>query len=553
MTNILRPLIPRRFGFGGLTVAVIAFWLSLTPSLLPRGWVFQGVISGASAAIGYGMGVLASILLRYLVGREIPRRGRRAAWTTLAVAGVLGTIAMMVWFGIWQAELRDLMGSESFPAVGYPLVVVVAPIGFVVLVGIGRGVVRVTRWLAAGLRRFVPDRISVFVAAALVAILAVGTLNGVVTRVVMSGLNDSFAAINDETDADTVAPTNSNRSGGPGSLISWDSLGRQGRIFVSNASSTAELSTFNGVAATDPIRAYAGLASADGYRPEAELAADELERAGGLQRSVIAVGTTTGTGWINESTARSLEYLYNGDTAIVSMQYSYLPSPISFLVDQERARAAGHELFEAVYAKWSQLPENSRPKLVVFGESLGSFGGESAFAGIADLAARADGALFIGPTYTNDVWLQATDDRDPGSPQWLPIYRDGRNARFVSEASDLNRPGTPWPGPRIVYLQHPSDPITWWSPKLAVAKPDWLRETRGRDVLDSVRWIPLVTFLQVSADMADSNSVPDGHGHTFHADIANSWAAILGPPGWTPDNTRRLRQVLTDRQAEDAD
>jgi uncharacterized membrane protein len=39
--------------------------------------------------------------------------------------------------------------------------------------------------------------------------------------------------------------------------------------------------------------------------------------------------------------------------------------------------------------------------------------------------------------------------------------------------------------------------------------------------------------------------VPDGHGHTFQADIADAWAAILQPPGWTPEDTLRLRAVLT--------
>ena len=34
------------------------FCLSLTPSLLPRDWLFQGLIGGINAAIGYGIGVV---------------------------------------------------------------------------------------------------------------------------------------------------------------------------------------------------------------------------------------------------------------------------------------------------------------------------------------------------------------------------------------------------------------------------------------------------------------------------------------------------------------
>lgn len=550
MTSLWNRCVPKRYVFGGLVLATISLWLSLTPSLLPRGWLFQGVVSGASAAIGYGVGVLGSMLVRYVVGREAPAAVKRNAWRALAGAAAVGTIVGLVWFGSWQSELRELMDTEPFPVVGYPLVVVLAAVIFVALVALGRSLVRLTRAVARQLARLVPPRVSGVVAATLVVILIIGALNGVVTRVVMSSLNDTFAAMNKETDPDTDPPDNSYRSGGPDSLIGWESLGRQGRIFVANGPTTAELTAFNGTPATEPIRAYAGLASAEGYRPEAELAVDDLERAGGFERDVLAVGTTTGTGWINESTVSALEYLYNGNSAIVSMQYSYLPSPISFLVDQDRARQAGQALFESVYARWHLLPEQTRPKLVVFGESLGSFGGESAFTSIEDLAARADGALFVGPTYTNAVWQQATANRDDGSPQWLPVYGEGDTARFVARADDLDRPGTEWPAPRVVYLQHPSDPITWWSPDLAFRKPDWLSEARGYDVLDSVRWIPVVTFLQVSADMVDSNNVPDGHGHTFHADIANSWASILQPAGWTDADTQRLRQVLTDQQAE---
>ena len=74
--------------------------------------------------------------------------------------------------------------------------------------------------------------------------------------------------------------------------------------------------------------------------------------------------------------------------------------------------------------------------------------------------------------------------------------------------------------------------------------PDWLREKRGYDVLPQTRWIPVVTFLQVSADMAVAVDVPDGHGHRYVGDVGNAWAAVLSPPGWTPDKTERLRPLL---------
>ena len=334
------------------------------------------------------------------------------------------------------------------------------------------------------------------------------------------------------------------RSGGPQSLVSWDSLGHQGRIFVESGPRAEQLTAFNGTRAIEPIRAYAGLNSADGITATADLAARELQRTGGLQRAVVAVGTTTGTGWINEAEADALEYMYNGNTAIVSMQYSFLPSWLSFLVDKENARHAGQALFEAVDKLIRQMPEFKRPKLVVFGESLGSFGGEAPFMSLNNVLARTDGALFSGPTFNNTIWTDLTATRDAGSPEWLPIYDDGKNVRFVARPSDLMRPNPTWEHPRVVYLQHASDPIAWWTPDLLFSKPDWLKEKRGYDVLPQTRWIPVVTFLQVSADMAVAVNVPPGHGHHYVADVADGWAAVLSPPGWTQDNTERLRPLL---------
>lgn len=360
----------------------------------------------------------------------------------------------------------------------------------------------------------------------------------------MQALNNTFRAANNEMSPDNPPPTSTMRSGGPGSLVTWASLGRQGRVFVGNGPNVEDLLKFNGTPAIEPIRAYAGLESADGIKATAELAARELDRMGGLKRKVVAVATTTGTGWINEAEAESVEYMFNGDTAIVSMQYSFLPSWLSFLVDKENARQAGQALFEAVSARVRALPEAQRPKLVVFGESLGSFGGEAPFLAVNNIVARTDGALFSGPTFNNTMWEQATVNRDPGSPEWLPIFQQGENVRFAARPDDFGRPSDPWGNPRIVYLQHASDPITWWDPELLFAEPDWLREPPGYDRPKDMFWFPIVTFLQVSADMAVAVDVPDGHGHRYVKNVVNAWAAILQPPGWTPEKTERLRELV---------
>ncbi len=535
----------RHYTFTGTAVGLVFIWLSLTPSLLPRGPLFQGLVSGAAGGIGYGLGVFGVWLFRYMLSRDSTPPPPKRAWLVLVVVGVIGQIAAIVYFHVWQDDIRDLMGVPRLGFWDHPLTAVLAIVFLFLFVEIGQLVGRLIRYLVRQLERIAPPRVSGVVAVALVLALTIALLNGIVVRFAMTTINSTFENVNNEDDPDNPAPTSTLRSGGPQSLVSWESLGHQGRNFVAGGPTVEELTAFNGAPATEPIRAYAGLNSGDNLKADAALAAEELRRTGGLDRAVIAIATTTGTGWVNEAEASALEYMYNGDTAIVSMQYSFLPSWISFLVDQENALQAGQALFEAVDALVREMPQAERPKLVVFGESLGSFGGEAPFLALNNLIARTDGALFSGPTFKNTIWTTLTRDRDAGSPEWLPIYDRGENVRFSARAEqDLRRPDAPWGQPRVVYLQHASDPISWWNPDLLFAKPDWLREPRGYDVSPRMEWIPVVTLLQVSADMAVAVDVPDGHGHVYVRDVANAWAAILQPPGWTPAKTDKLRPIL---------
>jgi uncharacterized membrane protein len=534
----------RHYTFFGTALGLVFIWLSLTPSLLPRGPLFQGIVSGAAGATGYGLGVFAVWLLRFMLSKDTTPRAPRWAWIALVVVGIVGQILMIIYFHVWQDEVRDLNGVPRMGFWDHPLTAVLSIVILFIFVEIGQLIGKLVRFLVRQLERVAPPRVSATVVVALLLALSIALLNGVVVRFGMSALNNTFAAANDETDPQFAAPTSPLRSGGPGSAVTWESLGHQGRVFVSAGPTVDELAEFNGRPADEPIRTYAGLHSADGIKATAALAAEELRRKGGLDRAVVAVATTTGTGWINEAEASALEYMYNGDTAIVSMQYSFLPSWLSFLVDKENARQAGQALFEAVDALVREMPEAQRPRLVVFGESLGSFGGEAPFLALNNLIARTDGALFSGPTFNNTIWAQLTRDRDKDSPEWLPIFDKGENVRFAARSDNLDRPNDPWGHPRVAYLQHASDPIAWWNPDLLFAEPDWLKEPRGYDVSGRMQWIPIVTFLQVSADMAVAVDVPDGHGHVYVKDVANAWAAILEPPGWTPAKTEKLRPLL---------
>lgn len=536
-----------------VVAAVLFFWASLTPSLLPRPTLLQGAVGGAAAAIGWGLAVLLLAVTRWMLERPVDWvPGPRGRLLLLAVA-VGGTLLMLWHQAGWQHELRVLMGMPDVGPGHYVLVLLLAAVVLAVLVLAARGLQAVVRRVARRARRYVPPRVAAVVAVTLVLLLTVGILDGVVLDRARATLDTTFSTINSETHADTDPPALPELSGGPGSLVGWDSLGRTGREFVRDATTVEELEEFAGRPAQQPIRAYVGLDGGRSLAEQAELAVAELERAGAFERAVILLVTPTGTGWLNENAIAPVEYLAHGDSAAVGMQYSYLPSALALLADQDRARESGRQLFNAVYARVAELPPSQQPRLLVNGESLGSFGGESAFSGIDDLRIRTDGALFVGPPFMNDLWGELTANRDEGSPQWLPVYQEGETVRFVARPSDLQRPDTPWGPTRVVYLQHASDPISWWSPRLAFTRPDWLEEERGYDVLPQTRWFPFVTFLQVAADMAASEAVPPGHGHRFGTDPAEAWAAILEPERWTAQDTDRLRATLEAQDVDDVE
>jgi len=201
-------------------------------------------------------------------------------------------------------------------------------------------------------------------------------------------------------------------------------------------------------------------------------------------------------------------------------------------------------MFDAIYRAWSQQPAQSRAKLLVYGESLGSQGSEAAFDGLADLRSRVDGALWVGPPNSNRLWKQFASRRDPGSREVEPVYADGLVVRFAADAADLAKPSPEWRRPRIAYLQHASDPIVWWSPDLIFSQPDWLSERRGSDVSTQMHWWPFVTFWQVAADLTNAQGVSDGHGHNYGSLVLDGWAAVLPPPDWNPQLEQRIRTEI---------
>lgn len=539
--------------FVGLVGALFFFAWSLSPSLIPREWLYQGLVSGVTGAIGYGIGVLLAYPARRWIAPRLTRwRGRRIARITTRVVVVIVTavtvVGSVVMAATWQNEVRALMGIEEAPSFAYVRMGILALVVFTVLLLLARGV----RRLAHGFARMLSSRLRVPVGVSAVLAPVLLLVGGYifVEQVLLAGSSTAarviFAGDNDSTDPGVEQPLESERSGSPESASSWDSLGRQGRTFADGGLRAAELAELNGVPAREPIRVYAGLEADGDTDGQVRLILDELDRTGAWDREILVISATTGTGWVNPVAADSIEMIYNGDSAIAAIQYSFLPSWISFLVDGSAAQAAGDALINGVHARWSTLPDDERPELVVYGESLGSQSAEAAFDDLGELRSEIDGALLVGPPNSNTLWRSLVRNRDVGSPEVLPVYDDGLAVRFASDIDQVEGISGTWLEPRVLYLQHASDPVVWWDPDLLFERPAWLSEPPGADRSPSMRWYPIVTFCQVAADIMVGTSPPVGYGHNYEDLVPYGWAAVTAPEGWTAEDTRRVADAISE-------
>ena len=360
----------------------------------------------------------------------------------------------------------------------------------------------------ADLARVLPRRTAITLGSVLVVILVLVLGNDLVLQKAIQAADTLFAKIDRVTHEGRAPPAHGRSSGGANSVIDWDDIGTNGKDFLIDGPDRAEISTFWGQEAQQPVRVYAGYGTGDDFQERVQAALFDLIALGGFERSVLIVATPTGTGWLDPAAMQTLPYLHKGDLAIVSLQYAYVPSWMSLLIEPDRSRRAAQALFDAIYGHWRGLDPDARPEFYLFGLSLGALGSEAS----ADLVTiwddPIDGAFWAGPPFAGTVWAGITAGRNPGSPARLPEFRDGAMVQFMNQDGIATPKGGAWGDMRLLYLQHASDPMVYFSPMLAFRRPDWLGDDRGRDISEYFDWYPLVTFLQVGFDVPMATSAP---------------------------------------------
>jgi uncharacterized membrane protein len=171
-----------------------------------------------------------------------------------------------------------------------------------------------------------------------------------------------------------VPPASPLRSGSPPSKAPFAELGLQGRRYVTDVV-TPELieKTLGEPAVAEPIRAYVGFDTEPLFAGgRAEIALDELERTGAFGRSHLLLVSPTGTGWIDQTMIESAELFTRGDIATCAIQYGRFPS---FLCTQKvpLGRTQFRALLWGVKQRLAAMPPDRRPRVLVFGESLGAW------------------------------------------------------------------------------------------------------------------------------------------------------------------------------------
>lgn len=312
-------------------------------------------------------------------------------------------------------------------------------------------------------------------------------------------------------------------SGSEDSVLDFKKLGAQGRRFVSEPLSPDEIKDVMDIrSAKQPIRLFVGYNSTSIFpSARAERALQELDRTNAFDRKYLLLVSPTGTGWVDQTLIESAELLAKGDIATCVIQYARFPSFLS-LQKVALGRRQFQLLLWGVKLRIQQLPKNKRPKVLVFGESLGAWTSSDTIMHIGTKGFDhygIDRALWVGmPKLSKWAAVQKQLSKDKSIDDVTKVFD---NIDQFNELNPRDRKKL-----RAIILNHDNDPIARLHPNLLYREPSWLKDDqpRGRGVPESAEWLPITTFLQTGIDAGNAMNVTPGkfrsHGHDYRGDMA---------------------------------
>jgi len=588
----------------GVLLAAAGVGRSYMPNLLTRNTMDQAIVTGVTAATSYGWGVSGQSLLASIARRFSGGASNTASLLAVNVAAVSAGVAgvrSLSWqehekssravsrlaaggiAAAGAAGLASMASARLFNGNHRPLTLLAATVA----TGVGS-------WLAGQPQKqrpgseiapgvFFEDRAKEVKAPAAAAIGIVVTAGTLVLARAESGLSRAFAhgtafvvggqpedhrtagrigatvasyalgwaaisAVSAKLErggegmelAHSQPPQIPEVTGSPASKVPWAVLSREGRRWLSMALTPEGINAVTGRDdAQQPIRVYAALEQAG--NPEERVAAlmAEIDRTRALERPVFALFSPTGSGYVNYVASEVLEYLTGGNCASAAIQYSVLPSSLS-LTKVGTGTQQTRMVLDELNVRLRQMPAERRPKVLLFGESLGSQVSEEVFRGTGPLGPRGagiDSAIWIGtPAATEwrrELWGTRTISEPPAvgpADYYLP-----RAIADWHELPDEERD-------RITYLllQNGDDPIPKFGSEVLWRRPDWLTsgERPPGSPTDST-WTPVTTFFMTFLDMLNALTPTPGvlaeGGHDYREVLPEVISTIWDLPIDAPE------------------
>jgi uncharacterized membrane protein len=360
-------------------------------------------------------------------------------------------------------------------------------------------------------------------------LIGVGAISGALYMFIKKTYDDIEQNADDLETGFTDRPTSTYLSGGPDSAINWSSLSLQGRRHIATALTPAQITAVMHGDAMQPVRIFVGIDSADTEEERVELALAELERTGAFERAYIVVVSPTGTGYVNYVMSESVEYQTRGNVASVTMQYSKRPSPMS-LDRVDEGHIQYRMLLNRISKRLQGMPAKKRPRILLFGESLGAWTSQDALmhSGTDGLRAlQIDRALWIGTPkgskWKEQVLANTMLNTDKELVGLFDSYEDVE--KLDKSTRDVLR---------YVMVTHYNDPIAQFGLEMLIKQPEWVADEskRPKGMSSNTKYRSPTLFVQTLIDMKNALKPIPGefvaNGHDYRADLARFVAFAYG-------------------------